>query len=113
GETQHIVVAAQIAAVGAQALSPEVALLEPMLLDHRTHGAIEHHDPLLEETLEPRDPLTPSRLVNRLDAEGHRRGAGRGGILPRIGSRRSCRMFRVLADAHAMARWLVARTPSA
>ena len=45
-QDQQIVVAAHLAVPGIEARTAIAALIELELLDHRPHGAIEHHDPL-------------------------------------------------------------------
>ena len=43
-EGQQVVGAVEVAGVVAEALAPERALVEPLALDHRPHGAVEHED---------------------------------------------------------------------
>ena len=52
GQTQQIVVALQIARVVRKAFAPEMSLLEAVLLDHCTHGAVEQDDLALEQRAE-------------------------------------------------------------
>ena len=48
GETQDIVAASQIARVSRKTHAPKGPFIEPVLLNHRAHGAVEEHHPLLQ-----------------------------------------------------------------
>ena len=71
-ERQQIVVALQVAAVVAEALAAVARLIELVLLDHGAHRAIEQHDALIEQLLQPLDALAARRLVDGRDAERRR-----------------------------------------
>ena len=124
GERENVVVAPQVAAVLAQPLAPEAALIELVPLDHRAHGAVEQHDALPEEALETLDARAALGLIGRLERVGRRDRARRRGQLPRglaIGAHLSWRRVRgVPAGAHPKASWRAApaaratgRSPSA
>ena len=49
GQTQDIVVALEVLGVIHEAVAAVVGLRELLLLQHRAHGAVEKHDPCLEE----------------------------------------------------------------
>src|ERR1700704_2235665 len=116
GQRENVVVAPEGAAVRAQALAPEAALVELALLDHRAHRAIEQHDALPEQPLETRDARAALGFIERLEREPGRERARRCGPVPpglAVGAHLS-------AGAHAGASWRAApaaratgRSPSA
>jgi hypothetical protein len=59
-------------AVLPQPLAPIAGLIEPQALDHGAHRAIEEHDALIEQTLQPLDARAPLGFIARLDGEGCR-----------------------------------------
>ena len=61
--------------MSAEALAAKAALIEPLLLDHGAHRAIEQHDALAEEALETLDARRSRGLVHCLEREGHCEGA--------------------------------------
>jgi hypothetical protein len=62
----------------AEALAAVAALIQPVLLHHGAHRAIEQHDALIENALQPLDALLPLGLVHRRDRERRSGGPGRG-----------------------------------
>ena len=54
GERQQIIVALEIGGVIGKALTTIVCLREPVSLNHRTHGAVEHENPCREQLIELR-----------------------------------------------------------
>src|SRR5207237_10641725 len=92
--------APEVPAVSAEALAAKAALIEPLLLDHGAHRAIEQHDALAEEALEALDARRSRGLVHCLEREGHCEGAlgartrARPGLA--VGARRDLRCLRCL-----------------
>ena len=86
--------------MSAEALAAKAALIEPPLLDHGAHRAIEQHDALAEEALEALDARRSRGLVHCLEREGHCEGAlgtrtrARPGLA--VGARRDLRRLRRL-----------------
>src|SRR5207237_8105813 len=104
--------APEVPAVSAEALAAKAALIEPLLLDHGAHRAIEQHDALAEEALEALDARRSRGLVHCLEREGHCEGAlgartrARPGLA--VGARRLRRLRAVRGlrpGAHARASW--------
>src|SRR5947207_13852042 len=97
---RSVVVAPEVPAVSAEALAAKAALIEPLLLDHGAHRAIEQHDALAEEALEALDARRSRGLVHCLEREGHCEGAlgartcARPGLA--VGARRDLRRLRRL-----------------
>ena len=87
---EDVVVAAQVVAVTGEALAAKTALIEPVLLDHRAHGAIEQHDALGGQALQALDARAPLGLIAGLDGEWRGEGLRRAVCLPllAIGTRR-------------------------
>ena len=48
-----------------ETLAPVAPLIEPMLLDHRAHRAVEEYDALLEQLLQTLDTRTALSLIYR------------------------------------------------
>src|ERR1700675_3746213 len=91
------VVCPGVAAVLAQPLAPEAPFIEPALLDHGPHRAIEQHDALPEQPLETLDALSALGLIERLERERRRERARRcGHVTPglAVGARVSARLVR-------------------
>ncbi len=112
---QKVIVTLQIAAMGAEALTAEGILIQPVLLNHGAHGAIEHDDSLFQQTFQALDTLATLGLIRGRDPKRNRSGSRHGSIFQRNGTR-CVRMIAALmpASAHATARCLLAgRTPSA
>ena len=67
GDAQQVVVPLQVAIPVGKALTPEIALLQPMLLDHRAHRAIENHNALGQEIAQGLMPVagrfTPHKVA--------------------------------------------------
>src|SRR5712671_5580398 len=106
GQRENVVVAPEVAAVLAQPLAPEAALVELALLDHRAHRAIEQHDSLPEQPLETLDARAALAFIGRL--ERARRVARARGLA--VGAHLGCRrMPGVPAGIHAGAPWRAAR----
>src|SRR5205807_5376984 len=105
-QRQDVVVAAEVPAVSAEALAAKAALIEPLLLDHGAHRAIEQHDALAEEALEALDARRSRGLVHRLEREGHCEGAlgartrARPGLA--VGARRDLRRLRAVRAVRAV-----------
>ena len=57
-----------------EALAAKAGFIEPALLDHRAHGAIEQHDAFLEQSLQALDARAPLALIDGLDRKGGSRG---------------------------------------
>ena len=71
---QQVIVALQLVAVGFEALTPEVLLLQLVFLDLCPHGPVDEHDALLEQRLElPKHRGTLERVHIMLVARGSRR----------------------------------------
>src|SRR6202008_1676205 len=89
-QRQDVVVTAQGVAVTGKALTAEAALIEPVLLDHRAHGAIEQHDAFGGQALQALDARAPLGLIAGLDGEWRCERLVRGVCLPllAIGTRR-------------------------
>ena len=73
-QRQDVVVAFEVMAVLAQPRAAIAGLIEPQALDHGAHGAIEEHDALGEQPLQPLDACAPLGFIARLDGEGRRAG---------------------------------------
>ena len=65
GEDQQIVVAAHLAVPGVEARAAIAALVEPELLDHGAHGAVEHQDALGGELAEQSLGVGVGRVHNK------------------------------------------------
>ncbi len=79
-QRQNVIVALQIASVSPKPLATESALIQLVLLDHRTHRTVEQHNSLLQQLAKSFDALGARSLVRRHDAE-RRSGHTRGGTL--------------------------------
>ena len=56
GQAQQVAVAAHVLRVVREPLAPEVGLGEPVALEQRAHGAVEHEDPLPQQPGQQREP---------------------------------------------------------
>ena len=88
--------------VAAQPLAAEARLVEPVLLDHRAHRAVEHHDALTRQALQPLDALAALALIDGLERVG---GGGEtrtlGALALTVGARRRRAVLGMRAAAHA------------
>src|SRR6185312_16660059 len=119
-ESQDVVVAPEIPPVVAEALAAVAALIQPVLLHHGAHRAIEQHDALIEHALQALDALLPLGLVDRRDRKGCGGDPGRGRVLaggPRpVGLRggvAACGHVEAPSATAAADGCLLGRTPSA
>ena len=71
-ERQDVVVALEIAAVMQEPLAAVAALIQPMLLHHRAHGAVEQHDALIQQAPQALAALPALGFIDRRHRE--RRG---------------------------------------
>ena len=60
-EREQVVVALEVAPVVAEALAAERRFVELVPLDHRAHRAVEQHDALVEQLLQPLDARRAAR----------------------------------------------------
>ena len=103
-QRQKVVVALEVAGAIAEALAAVAALIQPVLLDHRSHGAVQQHDALAEQLLQAFQALAARGLIRRLERErrgGHPRARIRTPLGFAVGARRVRARRGMAASAHA------------
>ena len=65
GEREEVVVPLEVPRPVGEPLAAVVPLVEPVGLDHRPHGAVQHQDPLLQERIEAGEPRVALARVAR------------------------------------------------
>ena len=80
-ESQDVVVALEVASVTAKAIAAVAPLIQPVLLHHRAHRAIEQHDALIEQPLQALDAFPSLCLIHWRNREWRGGGAWLSGLI--------------------------------